>query len=185
MGKVPPAGKQSDCRFRRSGSDLAPERCPHSSRAVRALSGVTVLCPFLHEQTSPTRRVGLLRARWRRCLGAIAISDAVCSLGSGRPHEPRAYELTPPPTGHKIRWMASGAAWLGFPIGHADRAHRPNRTMTHTATPVATPPERSALTRGFVSAVLPRPPANAASSGSAARDRGASVRPDPRPLSNL
>src|SRR5579872_5745189 len=77
LGKVPPAGKQSDCRSRRGGSDLASARCLHGSRAVRALSEVTVLCPFPHEQMSPTRRVGLLRARWWRCLGAITILDAV------------------------------------------------------------------------------------------------------------
>ena len=46
--KVPPAAQQGDCRLGRGGSDLAPERCPHGSRAVRALSGVTVLYPFLH-----------------------------------------------------------------------------------------------------------------------------------------
>src|SRR5690349_9745026 len=33
---------------------------PPDSRAVRALSGVTVRCPFLHERMSPTRRVRLL-----------------------------------------------------------------------------------------------------------------------------
>jgi len=38
--KVPPAEDKSGCRSRRGGSDLAPARCPHGSRAVRALSAV-------------------------------------------------------------------------------------------------------------------------------------------------
>src|SRR5579872_8898 len=46
-GEGVPRGKQSDCRLRRGGSDLAPARCLPDSRAVRALSEVTVLCPFL------------------------------------------------------------------------------------------------------------------------------------------
>src|SRR5690242_936251 len=41
---------KSDCRLRRGGSDLAPARCLHGSRAVRALSAVSVLCPFLHRR---------------------------------------------------------------------------------------------------------------------------------------
>jgi len=58
--------------------------------------------------------------------------------------------------------------------------------MSHAATPRCNNALSStALTTDFVSAVQPRPPANAASSGSAARDRGASARPAPRPLSDL
>jgi len=75
------------------------------SRAVRALSGVTVLCPFLHEQMSPTRRVRSLRARYWRCLGAITISDAVQQLralrspdrqGRTQPGPPKHYAHIPP-----------------------------------------------------------------------------------------
>jgi len=44
-------------------SDLAQGRGRHGSRAVRALSDVSALCPFLHERmslirTSPTNRPG-------------------------------------------------------------------------------------------------------------------------------
>ena len=70
---------KSGCRLRRGGSDLAPARCVHGSRVVRSDPALSVL----HEQMSPTRRVGLLRARCWRCFGVITISDAV--QGSPRP----------------------------------------------------------------------------------------------------
>ena len=60
----------------RGRSDLLPARCPPRSRAVRALSGVTVLCPFLHERRSLTRRLGSLRARSRRCPSTITVRSS-------------------------------------------------------------------------------------------------------------
>src|SRR5579864_646076 len=51
----------------RGRCELLPARCPPCSRAVRALSGVSALCPFLHER----------RDRPRIAVAAIKYSDTI------------------------------------------------------------------------------------------------------------
>src|SRR6185437_6872939 len=52
VGENASCGKHCDCRLRRGGSDLAPARSLPGSRAVRALSEVSVLCPFLDRRNN-------------------------------------------------------------------------------------------------------------------------------------
>jgi len=73
----------------RGGSDLLPARCPPCSRAVRALSGVSAPCPFLHERRDQPRMAvagikysdPVHEANWCSCLAGLGAGSRHVACG--------------------------------------------------------------------------------------------------------